>query len=302
MSRLKYEITAKEATLKLRDYLKKDLKLSTRFMRSAAVDGRILVNGKIITLAYILKQGDKLELQLDKEESQNVEPQKMDLDILFEDEDIVIVNKPIKMVVHPTKSYQLDTLSNGLLYHFRENGEQCIVRLVSRLDMNTSGLVIVAKNQYAHMALARDLHELTNYEKSYIAVVHGHLHEEKGTIDLPILRAEEDSIKRIVDERGQRSVTHFNVLENYEGAQLVKLTLETGRTHQIRVHLSHLGNPIFGDTLYGLEGDEGYIERQALHAYRLVFPHPRTGKLIEIESSLPKDIVDLISHLQKNRL
>lgn len=298
MSRINYEITAKEATLKLRNYLKMNLKLSTRFMRSAACDGRILVNGKIVTLAYILKTGDKLELQLDKEESQNVEPQKMDLDILFEDEDIVIVNKPIGMVVHPTKSYQLDTLSNGLLYHFKENGEQCIVRLVSRLDMNTSGLVIVAKNQYSHMALARDLHELTSYEKSYIAVVHGHLKEEMGTIDLPILRAEEDSIKRIVDERGQRSVTHFNVLENFNGAQLVKLTLETGRTHQIRVHLSHLGNPIFGDTLYGIEGDESYIERQALHAYRLVFPHPRTGKIIEIESDIPKDILDLINKIR----
>ena len=298
MSRINYEITDKEATLKLRDYLKMDLKLSTRFMRSAASSGRILINGKIVTLAYILKKGDKLELQLDKEESQNVEPQKMDLDILFEDEDIVIVNKPIGMVVHPTKSYQLDTLSNGLLYHFKENGEQCIVRLVSRLDMNTSGLVIVAKNQYSHMALARDLHELTSYEKSYIAVIHGHLKEEMGTIDLPILRAEEDSIKRIVDERGQRSVTHFNVLENFEIAQLVKLTLETGRTHQIRVHLSHLGNPIFGDTLYGITGDESYIERQALHAYRLVFPHPRTGKIIEIESTLPKDISDLISYLK----
>ena len=163
--------------------------------------------------------------------------------------------------------------------------------------MNTSGLVIVAKNQYSHMALARDLHELTSYEKSYIAVVHGHLKEDKGTIDLPILRAEEDGIKRIVDERGQRSITHFKVLENLKAAQMVKLTLETGRTHQIRVHLSHLGNPIFGDTLYGIEGDESYIKRQALHAYRLVFPHPRTGKLIEIESSLPKDMLDLINKI-----
>jgi len=298
MSKLNYDITANEATLKLKNYLKKDLKLSTRFIRNAANDGRIFVNGKIVNLAYILKQGDKLMLRLDKEESQNVEPQKMDLDILFEDEDIVIVNKPINMVVHPTKSYQLDTLSNGLLYHFKENGEHCIVRLVSRLDMNTSGLVIIAKNQYSHMALARDLHELTSYEKSYIAVIHGHLAEESGTIDLPIYRSEEEPVKRIIDERGQRSVTHFKVLENLNNAQLVKLTLETGRTHQIRVHLSHLGHPIFGDTLYGIEGDESYIQRQALHAYRLVFPHPRTGKIIEIESSMPQDMLDLINKIR----
>ena len=287
MSRINYDITSKEATLKLRNYLKMDLKLSTRFIRNAAGDGRIFVNGKVVTLAYILKQGDKLELQLDKEESQNVEPQKMDLDILFEDEDIVIVNKPINMVVHPTKSYQLDTLSNGLLYHFKENGEHCIVRLVSRLDMNTSGLVIVAKNQYSHMALARDLHELTSYEKSYIAVVHGHLKEDKGTIDLPIIRSVEDGIKRIVDERGQRSVTHFKVLENLKDAQMVKLTLETGRTHQIRVHMKYIGHPVVGDDVYGSKNNKFGLEGQLLHSKTIGFVHPATKQYMEFDSELP---------------
>ncbi len=295
MSKIEYEITKKEDSLKLRDYIKENLKLSTRFMRSSACDGRIKVNNKVVNLAYILKQGDKLEIQLDKIESQNIEPEEMDLDIVYEDEDIVVVNKPIGMVVHPTKSYQLGTLSNGLLYHFKKNGENCIVRLVSRLDMNTSGLVIIAKNQFSHMALARDLHELSSYEKSYIAVIHGHLTENKGTIDLPICRETEDSLKRVVREDGQRCITHFQALENYCDAQLVKLTLETGRTHQIRVHLSHLGHPIFGDTLYGLDGDDVFIDRQALHAYRLVFPHPRTGKILELEAKIPEDIEKLIN-------
>lgn len=299
MSRISYDISIDDNGIKIKNFLKDKLKLSTRFMRGAACSQRVFVNSKAVTLAYILKAGDKVEIELDKEESQNIEPERMDLDIVYEDEDIVLVNKPIGMVVHPTKSYQLGTLSNGLLYHFKENNENCIVRLVSRLDMNTSGLVIIAKNQFSHMALARDLHELTSYEKSYVAVVHNHMKAMQGTIDLPIMRQDEDSIKRVVDIAGQRSVTHYKVLETYNDSQLLKLTLETGRTHQIRVHLSHLGNPIYGDTLYGIEGDEIYINRQALHAYRLVFPHPRTGKIIEVETKIPEDIENLINMVKK---
>lgn len=299
MSKISYNITDKEKGLKLRSFLKEELKLSSRFMRGAACSNRVFVNGKVVNLIYILKAGDKVEIELEKEESQNIEPEEMNLAIVYEDEDIILVNKPIGMVVHPTKNYQLGTLSNGLLYHFKKNGENCIVRLVSRLDMNTSGLVIIAKNQFSHMALARDLHELTSYEKSYVAVIHRKMKDSEGTIDLPIMRELETSIKRVVDEKGQKSVTHYKVLETFKDAQLLKLTLETGRTHQIRVHLSHLGNPIYGDTLYGIDGDEEYIGRQALHAYRLVFPHPRTGKVIEVETEIPEDIKALIELVRK---
>lgn len=297
MSKLSYIIQNEFSNKKIKEYLKEELKLSTRFIRGAACEGRVRVNGKRVTLRYILQSGDKIDIEVEKEENQNVEPEKMDIDVVYEDEDIIIVNKPPGIVVHPTKSYPLGTLTNGLLYYFREKGENCIVRLVSRLDMNTSGLVLIAKNQYSHMALARDMHDNPEFEKSYLAVVHGHIKDKKGTLDFPIYRDSEDSMKRIVDQRGQESVTRFEVLDDFSKGQLVKLTLETGRTHQIRVHLSHLGNPIYGDTLYGNEDDSCYIARQALHAYRLCILHPRTQGKLAFEIPLPEDMQELLSKI-----
>jgi 23S rRNA pseudouridine1911/1915/1917 synthase len=245
-SKLEYNITEKEENMKLREYLRKVARLSGRLIKGAAITGRIEVNGKTAKLNHVLKIGDKVAFEVNKEESQNIEPEKIDLDIVFEDNDIIVVNKFPGMVVHPTKSYPVGTLANGLLYYFKEKNENCIVRLVSRLDMDTSGLILVAKNQFSHMALARDM-QSENFQKSYLAVVHGNLDKKEGTIDLPIYRPADDSIKRVVDERGQRSITHYAVLEDYKEGSLIKLTLETGRTHQIRVHLSHLGHPIYGD-------------------------------------------------------
>lgn len=244
-----------------------------------------------------MKYEDKIEIEVTKSESQNVEPEKMDIDVAYEDMDVIVVNKLPGMVVHPTKSYQSGTLSNGLIYYFREKGENCIVRLVNRLDMDTSGLVLIAKNQFSHMALARDMNK-ESFKKEYIAVIHGHLKPESGTIDKPIYRDEGGSLKRIIDDRGQKSITHYEVIEKYEDSEMVRLVLETGRTHQIRVHLSSMGNPIFGDSLYGVEEKE-YINRQALHAYKLQFPHPRSGKVVSIETELPDDMKELVSKLKK---
>ncbi|PRR77283.1 Ribosomal large subunit pseudouridine synthase D [Clostridium liquoris] len=289
----------KSEKLKLKEFLRVDLKLSGRLIRGAAKEGRIRVNGKRADLKHILNQGDIVDICVQRKESQNIEPEKMDLSIVYEDEDIIVVNKSPGMVVHPTKSHPNGTLANGLLYYFKSKGENCIVRLVSRLDMDTSGLIIVAKNQFSHMALARDMGENT-FKKGYLAVAHGVMEKPEGIIDLPIYRPGEGNIKRIVDDKGQRSITHYNVVENYDKASLISLSLETGRTHQIRVHLTHLGHPLFGDALYG-EGfdDSNYINRQALHAYRLSFPHPRTGRIINLECDLPKDINNLIDILRK---
>lgn len=281
---------------KLKDYLKNSAKFSSRLIKGAAREKRILVNGKTENLRFILSPGDKIEFDVKKEETQNIEPESIPLNIVYEDEDIVIVNKKPFMVVHPTKSYQSGTLANGLLYHFRENGNDCIVRLVSRLDMNTSGLILVAKNQFAHMALARDMQK-DIFQKKYLAVVHGNLEKKEGTIDEPIYKPEDSGIKRIIDERGQKSVTHYKVIETCESGDLVELELETGRTHQIRVHLAHIGHPLFGDTLYGQE-DDGFINRQALHAYSLKFPHPRTGKIISIQTDIPEDMKELMKKLR----
>ncbi|KZL93863.1 RluA family pseudouridine synthase [Clostridium magnum] len=298
-NKLIFKIEASEEKMKLREYLRAVQKLSGRLIKGAALAGRITVNGNRAKLNYVLKTNDEVAFDLIKEESQNIEPEKMDVDVIYEDSDIIVVNKRPGMVVHPTKSYQSGTLANGLIYYFREKGENCIVRLVSRLDMDTSGLIIIAKNQFSHMALARDMVKDT-FEKSYLAVVHGNMSETKGTINLPIYRPSDDSIKRAVDERGQDSVTHFEVMERFKNSDLVKLTLETGRTHQIRVHLTHLGHPLYGDVLYGIEDDKEYISRQALHAYRLKFPHPRTGKDIELEVGLPKDIIELIQKINES--
>lgn len=296
-SKLSFFIEKEYEGHKIKDYLKSVQGFSTRFVRGAAFDNRLFVNGENVRLSYKLKYEDKIEIEVTKSESQNVDPEKMDIDVAYEDMDVIVVNKSPGMVVHPTKSYQSGTLSNGLIYYFREKGENCIVRLVNRLDMDTSGLVLIAKNQFSHMALARDMNK-ESFKKEYIAIIHGHLEPQKGTIDKPIYREEGGSLKRIIDDRGQKSITHYEVIEKYKDSEMVKLVLETGRTHQIRVHLSSMGNPIFGDVLYGTEEKE-YIDRQALHAYKLQFPHPRSGKVVSIETELPEDMKKLILKLEK---
>ncbi len=285
----------------IREFLKEELELSSRLIRRSALEKRIFVNDEPVRMRKVLHTGDVVKIQLQREESQNIIPEKMNLDIVYEDEDILVLNKPPYTVVHPTRGYPTGTLANGILYYFQETNQNCIVRLVSRLDMDTSGLIVIGKNQYAHMALSKEM-KLNRMEKRYLAVVHGHLKEKEGTINLPIFKPEdEESIfKRIVDERGQDSVTHYKVIKSFENADLVECLLETGRTHQIRVHLSHIGHPIYGDTLYGYgEEEKDLIPRQALHAYKLKFQCPRSKEMLSLEASLPKDIEDLISKLEQ---
>lgn len=293
------EIEVKEdlPKVKLRDYLKYNHDLSTRLIKKAGMEKRILVNEEIKKLNYIVTKGDYIKIDLNREENQNIDPQNIPIDIVYEDEDIIVVNKPPYMVVHPTKSHRDGTLANGVLYHFKEQGEDCIVRLVSRLDMDTSGLVIIAKNQHSHMFLSKEM-STNSVEKIYLAIVHGRLKEKCGTINKSIGRPSLESIKREVMEDGQNSITHYEVLEEYEEASLVKLKLETGRTHQIRVHLSYMGNPIYGDSLYGRE-DDNFIMRQALHAHKLKFIHPKTKKEITLESPIPQDMKNLIDKIKK---
>lgn len=283
---------------KIKDYLKSVELLSSRLIRGAAKEGRIKVNGERVNLRYILQANDVVEVDINKEESQDIDPEDMNLKVIYEDDDIIAVDKPPGIVVHPTKSHLSGTLANGILYYFKEKGENCIVRLVSRLDMDTSGVIIIAKNQFSHAALSREMQE-NAFKKEYIALVHGKMDKSEGTIDLPIYRVGEGTIKRVIDERGQRSITHYEVLETFKDATLVKLLLETGRTHQIRVHLSHLGFPLFGDKVYGEENnDEEYINRQALHAYKVEFPHPKDKHIVNLESPLPEDIKSLIEKLK----
>ena len=285
---------------KLREYLKREMGISTRLIRSASIQKRIFINNEVVKMNRVIKNGEIIKIDLEKEESQNIAPEKIDIDIVYEDEDILVVNKKPFMVVHPTKTYQSGTLANGVINYFMESNQNCIVRLVSRLDMNTSGLIIIAKNQFSHGMLSKAMSE-NKVEKRYLAIVHGIFKEKQGTIDKPIYRPEgiENGTRRVVDERGQRSITHYKVVEEFSDSSLVECKLETGRTHQIRVHLSYLGHPIYGDVLYGDGDNEGdLIERQALHAYGLDFKSPRTEKELSLRADLPDDMKELMKKLK----
>lgn len=297
MSTVTYVVDKTGNEQKIRDYMKDSLNLSGRFIKNSAMDRRIMVNGNQVKLSYKLSEGDMIQVRVNKEETQNIEPENLNIKVVYEDDDIIIVNKPPYMVVHPTKSHPMGTLANGVTYHFRSNKDNSIVRLVSRLDRDTSGLIMIAKNQFAHMSLAKSMEE-KKIEKSYLAVIHGKLEPNEGTIDRPIGKPENETIKRAVIEGGQRSITHYKVIDEFKDSQLVHLRLETGRTHQIRVHVSYEGCPIYGDSLYSDFNDEELISRQGLHAYKLSLPHPRSGEIMTFQCELPEDMKNLVEKLK----
>lgn len=297
MSVITYKVGKEGQDVKIRDYMKENLNLSGRFIRGSAMDRRLRVNGKEVKLNYKLQEDDVIEVTVNAEESQNIEGEDLNIKVIYEDDDLLIVDKPPFMVVHPTKSHPMGTLANGVIHHFRSNNDNSIVRLVSRLDRDTSGLIMIAKNQFSHMNLAKSM-EKNLIKKSYLAIIHGNLENQEGTIDLPIGRPTDETIKRAVLEDGQRSITHYKIKESYKEGALVELVLETGRTHQIRVHLSYVGCPIYGEQLYSDFNDEKLISRQALHAYALTLPHPRSGEILNFESTLPEDMTKLIHNLQ----
>ena len=279
----------------LKEVLLDKLNFSVRSLSKMKREQSVLVNGEFKKPSAKIKKGDLIEVKID-EDMANFEAQNLNLDIIYDDFDIIMVNKPPFMVVHPTKSHYNNTIANGVTDYIIKKDEKVKVRFVNRLDMNTSGLVIVAKNAYAHHTLSQDMSN-DKVEKTYITVVKGIVTNDKGTINQPIYRPTEDSIKRVVDDRGQESITHYKVIERLKDATVLEVKLETGRTHQIRVHMNYIGHGIIGDELYGYVNEE-LINRQALHAYKLDFDQPRTKEKLSFKAELPKDIKNLIEKLR----
>lgn len=279
---------------KLKSELLDKMNISVRMLCSIKKEKSVTVNGKYVPMHTMVYGGDIIKIEL-PHESNEYEAQQMGIEVLYEDFDLLVVEKPFGMVVHPTRNHLENTMLNALKYYFDENGIKSKVRFVNRLDRDTSGILIVAKNAYAHSVLTKDT-SMWEMHKKYIAVVEGKL-DESGTIRLPIIKSE-DGIRRMVDENGQECVTHYRTIKSNERASFVELELETGRTHQIRVHMSAIGHPIFGDELYG--GNMDFIERQALHCIELGFYSPRLEKEIRVKTKLHDDITELLMKLGLN--
>lgn len=279
--KLEYKIKENDNYNNVNSVLNNQFKISTRLRTKLIKNKHIMKNGIVCDSRENVKSGDIITINFDyEEESENIVPTKMKLDIVFEDEWILVVNKPAGIPVHPSMLHYEDSLSNGIKYYYNSIGLKKKIRPVNRLDKNTSGLVLFAKCEYIQERLIDQMQEGT-FKKQYLALVSGILENKTGTINLPIARKQGSIIERCIDESGKESITHYEVLKEYEDYSMVKCVLETDRTHQIRVHFSAIGHPLLGDELYGKASE--IIPRQALHCYYLGFVHPVSNKVIKIE-------------------
>ena len=293
-------VNNENANTRLDHYLANNTEFSRSKITNLIKDGKILVNGKNVKTGYLIKENDIIEINYEEEELK-AEPEKMDLDIVYEDNDVIVVNKANKVVVHPACGNRSGTLVNGLLYHSKNlssiNGE-FRPGIVHRIDADTTGLLMIAKNDKAHKILADQLKEKTTH-RVYYALVWGVINNETGTVDAPIGRDPKDRKKMAVTpDNSKEAITHFRVIERYKNATLIELKLETGRTHQIRVHMKYIGHPVVNDPVYSnkpLFDDSG----QCLHAKELGFIHPTTNEFMKFDSELPECFIK-IQNLLKN--
>ena len=276
-----FTVTPADDGITLKSFLRRICGLSARSMKVIRYGGgSISHNGTELRAHDILHQSDTVKVRLPREEQSEIVPIEGKLDVLFEDDRLLIVNKPPDMPVHPTKIHQLDTLANIVMYNQHKRGERYPFRALNRLDKDTSGIVILAKDRIAYNMV------FSTIRKTYAAVCEGII-TEGGTIDLPIGAAPDSKIQRCVREDGVRAITHYEPLHAYEHHTLCRVWLETGRTHQIRCHMSAIGHPLAGDTLYG--GNLDLFQRQALHCRSVTLPHPITKELIELTAPYPED-------------
>ena len=286
---LNYHITEDADSLRVEQYLRRRGFSYQNLTQLKKMPESILINGVWSYMRTPLHSGDILTVHIrETESSPNIPPVELPLDIVYEDEDIVVVNKPAGMPVHPSLNNYRNSLANALMYYYQQQGKPFIFRCTNRLDRDTSGLTVIAK----HMVSSSILSSMTarhEIEREYLAGVRGSVVPSSGTIDAPIGRTGSSLIERKIDfEHGERAVTHYHVVKEENGHSLVSLILETGRTHQIRVHMKYIGFPLVGDYLYN--PDMEYIQRQALHSCRLSFRHPITGKHMEFTADLPEDM------------
>ncbi len=265
----------------------------------------IKVNGKKTKHSYKLKLNDEIEIIIPEAKEIDLKAQDIPLDVIYEDNDIIVINKTKGMVVHPANGNPDGTLVNAVMNLCKDSlsgiGGEIRPGIVHRLDKDTSGAIIVAKNDKAHIALSEQLknHEI---KKTYLALVRGIIKENEATINMPIARSKKDRKKMDVDKDGKEAITHFKVLERYKNKYtLLQINLETGRTHQIRVHLSHIGYPIIGDEVYSNGKNEWNVSGQCLHAWKLEFKHPITGKKISLEAEIPEYLKNIIKELEEEK-
>ena len=283
--KLTYQVKNNNKTIN--QILQTELKISSRLLYKLIKMQKILLNNKICDTRSIANVGDVITIDFNYEEdNSNIVPTQMNLDILFEDDWLLIINKPAGIAIHPSILHYSDSLCNGIRFYFDKIGLKKKVRPVNRLDLNTSGLVVFAKCEYIQECLISQM-KCHKFKKEYLAACNGIFDKKFGTISLPIARKENSIIERCISENGQPSITHYEVLKDFDNYSLVKCSLETGRTHQIRVHMAAIGHPLIGDDLYGSISD--LIDRQALHCYNLQFVHPVNNNVLNFYGELPID-------------
>ena len=289
---LRYVVKENDCYTNVKEVLKAYFHISDRLLLKLKNSKNIFLNGEPTYVSKSIKTNDVIIARIDFiEDSSNIVPVKMDLDILYEDEYYLVINKPPHLPVHPSMLHYENSLSNGVKYYFDSIGLKKKIRPVIRLDKDTSGIVIFAKNEYIQECLISQM-KSKNFQKEYIAICSGIFDNKKGTVNLPIGRKDGSIIERCIKSDGDTAITHYEVTSEHSNYSVVKCLLETGRTHQIRVHMSAIGHYILGDTLYGEQDSK--FERQLLHAYKIKFIHPIKNTPVEYIANIPDDIANLI--------
>ena len=295
------ELIVEQGGVRIDKYIAEKEELSRVAVQRLLDEGNILVNRDKVKASYIVQQGDEIDIHIPEVKETELKPQDIPLDIIYEDKDIIVVNKAKGMVVHPAAGNPDGTLVNAIMSHCKENlsgiGGELRPGIVHRLDKDTSGLLIIAKNDKAHLAISEQI-QSRQVKKTYLALVKGDVPENEATIKMPIGRSIKDRKKMAITPKGKEAITHFKVVERFQKYTYLEVNIETGRTHQIRVHMAEIGHPVVGDMVYSNGKNEFGVEGQMLHAHRLEFRHPITEKEMCLEAPLPEYFTNILLNLR----